>query len=109
MAGKCKEQPNIHSVCNAALTSASARRPPVFSPDNRIWTTVEDISKRISEAMKSVLPNKDDWKKAGLRYARLAFLREDAKTCARILRAYQTGEGDGPEEFTRGLYYRGVE
>ena len=55
------------------------------------------------------LADKDDWKKAGLRYARLAFLREDAKTCARILRAYQTGEGDGPEGFTRGLYYRGVE
>ena len=34
---------------------------------------------------------------------------EDAKTCARILRAYRTGEGDGPEGFTRGLYYRGVE
>ena len=55
------------------------------------------------------LADKDDWKKAGLRYARLAFLREDAKTCARILRAYRSGEGDGPEEFTRGLYYRGVE
>ena len=55
------------------------------------------------------LADKDDWKKAGLRYARLAFLREDAKTCARILRAYRTGEGDGPEGFTRGLYYRGVE
>ena len=55
------------------------------------------------------LADKDDWKKAGLRYARLAFLREDAKTCARILRAYRTGEGDGPEEFTRGLYYRGGE
>ncbi len=55
------------------------------------------------------LADKDDWKKAGLRYARLAFLREDAKTCARVLRAYRTGEGDGPEGFTRGLYYRGVE
>ena len=55
------------------------------------------------------LADKDDWKRAGLRYARLAFLREDAKTCARVLRAYRTGEGDGPEGFTRGLYYRGVE
>ena len=55
------------------------------------------------------LADKDDWKKAGLRCARLAFLREDAKTCARVLRAYRTGEGDGPEGFTRGLYYRGVE
>lgn len=55
------------------------------------------------------LADKDDWKRAGLRYARLAFLREDAKTCTRVLRAYRTGEGDGPEGFTRGLYYRGVE
>lgn len=55
------------------------------------------------------LADKDDWKKAGLRYARLAFLREDAATCARVLRAYRTGSGEGPDGFTRGLYYRGVE
>ena len=42
-------------------------------------------------------------------YARLSFLRESAKTCARVFAAYRTGRGDAPEGFTRGLYYRGVE
>lgn len=50
-----------------------------------------------------------DWKGAGVRYVRLAFLRETAADCARILQAYRTGAGEAPESFTRGLYYRGVE
>jgi putative protease len=50
-----------------------------------------------------------DWQGVGAAYARLAFLREDAKTCAAVLRAYREGNGQGPADFTRGLYYRGVE
>ena len=55
------------------------------------------------------LADKDDWKRAGLTYARLSFLREDPETCAAVFRAYRTGTGDPPAAFTRGLYYRGVE
>ena len=55
------------------------------------------------------LADKADWKRAGLAYARLAFLRETPAECARVFRAYRTGAGEGPEGFTRGLYYRGVE
>lgn len=55
------------------------------------------------------LADKDDWKRAGLTYARLSFLREDPETCAAVFRAYRTGAGDPPAAFTRGLYYRGVE
>ena len=52
---------------------------------------------------------KADWQRTGVTYARLSFLRESAKTCARVFAAYRTGRGDAPEGFTRGLYYRGVE
>ena len=55
------------------------------------------------------LADKDDWKRAGLTYARLSFLREDPETCAAVFRAYRTGTGEPPAAFTRGLYYRGVE
>lgn len=52
---------------------------------------------------------KSDWERTGVTYARLSFLRESARTCLRVVEAYQTGEGQAPEGFTRGLYYRGVE
>ena len=50
-----------------------------------------------------------DWQRTGVTYGRLSFLRESSRECARIFRAYRTGEGQPPEGFTRGLYYRGVE
>lgn len=52
---------------------------------------------------------KKDWSRLGLSYGRLSFLRESAKECAEILRAYRTGADTLPPDFTRGLYYRGVE
>ena len=52
---------------------------------------------------------KADWQQTGVTYARLSFLRESNRECAQIFLAYRTGEGQAPEGFTRGLYYRGVE
>ena len=52
---------------------------------------------------------KADWQSTGVTWARLSFLRESNRECAQIFRAYRTGEGQAPEDFTRGLYYRGVE
>ena len=52
---------------------------------------------------------KAHWQRTGVTYARLSFLRESASACAEIFQAYRTGEGKAPEDFTRGLYYRGVE
>lgn len=43
----------------------------------------------------------------GAAWLRLAFLEEDAGQCAAVLRGYQAGEAP-PENFTRGLYRRGV-
>lgn len=55
------------------------------------------------------LADKTDWQRAGCAYARLAFLRETAGECAQVFRAYRAGGVEPPGEFTRGLYYRGVE
>ena len=54
------------------------------------------------------LADRADWRKLGLACARLRFTTETPEQCARVFRAYLTGEA--PEgAFTRGLYERGVE
>lgn len=51
-----------------------------------------------------------DWRRLGLRYARLRFTTETPEECVRVLRTYQESGGSMPPEgFTRGLYQRGVE
>ena len=55
------------------------------------------------------LADKPEWRNCGLTYARLRFTTESPAQCDAVLRRYQ-GEGDWtPKEFTRGLFYRGVE
>ena len=54
------------------------------------------------------LGDRDDWKRLGLRYARLRFTTESPGECVQIFRAYLSG-AEPPVEFTRGLFDRGVE
>ena len=55
------------------------------------------------------LADKPEWQRCGLTWARLRFTTESSAQCDAVLRRYQ-GEGDWTlEEFTRGLFYRGVE
>lgn len=55
------------------------------------------------------LADKLEWRNCGLTYARLRFITESPAQCDAALRRY-LGEGEWmPEEFTRGLFYRGVE
>ena len=54
------------------------------------------------------LADREDWKRLGLSFARLRFTNETAAECVRVFRAYQMGENP-PEDFTRGLFDRGVE
>ena len=55
------------------------------------------------------LEDKPEWRNCGLTYARLRFTTESPDQCDAALRRY-LGEGEWmPEEFTRGLFYRGVE
>ena len=54
------------------------------------------------------LADKEDWKRCGLRWARLRFTTESPRECVEILRMYRSGDNYNGE-FTRGLFYRGVE
>lgn len=55
------------------------------------------------------LADKPEWRQAGLAYARLRFTTETPEQCDTLLRQYLCESGDVPEDFTRGLFYRGVE
>ena len=55
------------------------------------------------------LADKDEYRRAGLTFARLRFTTERAADCVRALRAYQALSDWKPADFTRGLFYRSVE
>lgn len=55
------------------------------------------------------LADKEEWKTAGLTYARFLFTLETPEECAGVLQAYQNAVPPAPGSFTRGLYYRDVE
>lgn len=55
------------------------------------------------------LADKPAWRNCGLTYARLRFTTESPAQCDAVLRRYQGEDDWTPEEFTRGLFYRGVE
>ncbi len=52
---------------------------------------------------------KRDYEKLGLTFARLSFTTENAKECVSVFDAYLGKSDFMPHEYTRGLYYRGVE
>lgn len=55
------------------------------------------------------LADKPEWQRCALRWARLRFTTETAEECLAVLRRYR-GQGDyAPADFTRGLFYRGVD
>ncbi len=63
----------------------------------------------ILNSKKLFLADKPDWKRIGLTYARLLFTTENPWECVQALERYKDGSQWAPAEFTRGLYYRGVE
>ena len=62
----------------------------------------------IENSLPVFLADKDEWKRCGLRWARLRFTTESPEECVAVMRAYRRG-GTFHGEFTRGLFYRGVE
>ena len=50
-----------------------------------------------------------DWKSVGAAFARLYFTSENSRECVQVFDAYAGGGPFAPHEYTRGLYYRGVE
>ena len=55
------------------------------------------------------LADKPEWQRCGLTWARLRFTTEPPAQCDAVLRRYQGQDSWTPEEFTRVLFYRGVE
>ncbi len=84
------------------LTDRRGERFPVV----RAWGCRNEIlnSKKLFLADKP-----DDWRKLGVWAARLMFTTENAQECARVLERYQGRGRYIPNDYTRGLYYRGVE
>lgn len=55
------------------------------------------------------LADKDDYQNLGLSYARLRFTVESAEDCVRVFERYLGKNDFCPDDYTRGLYTRGVE
>lgn len=55
------------------------------------------------------LADKPEWQRCALHWARLRFTTESAEECLAALRRYQGQGGYAPADFTRGLFYRGVD
>ena len=55
------------------------------------------------------LADKPEYRRCGLTYARLRFTTESPEECVAVLRRYQGKSDWTPEDYTRGLFYRGVE
>ena len=55
------------------------------------------------------LSGQPEYRHCGLSYGRLRFTTESPEQCVAVLRCYLDGVGKEPENFTRGLWYRGVD
>ena len=55
------------------------------------------------------LADKSEFRRCGLRYARLRFTTETAEECVRVMQRYLGQNEYMPAGYTRGLFYRGVE
>ena len=63
----------------------------------------------IQNSRKLFLADKPEWQRCGLRWARLRFTTESAEDCLDALERYEGKGGGAPGDFTRGLFYRGVD
>ena len=63
----------------------------------------------IQNSLPLYLADKPDYRSCGLTYARLRFTEETPRQCLDILHRYQEASDWTPENYTRGLFYRGVE
>ena len=63
----------------------------------------------IQNSRKLFLADKPEWQRCGLRWARLRFTTESAEDCLAALERYEGKGGGAPGDFTRGLFYRGVD
>lgn len=99
-AGNCRGDKRLCDGKNALTDRTGARFPLLGQYGCRC---------EIENSRTLFLADKTEWRSCGLTWARLRFTTESPTQCDAVLRRYQD-EGDWtPEEFTRGLFYRGVE
>ena len=99
-AGNCRGDKRLCDGKNALTDRTGARFPLLGQYGCRC---------EIENSRTLFLADKPEWRSCGLTWARLRFTTESPTQCDAVLRRYQD-EGDWtPEEFTRGLFYRGVE
>ena len=94
---------NLQGTCRGphALTDRRGERFPVLP--------VFGCRSEIENGKPLFLADKPDFRRCGLTWGRLRFTTEDPDTCVRVLERY-LGRGDFvPADYTRGLFYRGVE
>lgn len=91
------------SSCHSApeLTDRRAEHFPVM----HAWGCRSEIQ----NAKTLWLADKDEFRRAGLTYARLRFTTEAPAECVRVLKTYLGQDDYAPRDMTRGLFYRGVE
>ena len=69
----------------------------------------QSLKKLAGRKFSLVFLDPDEWKGCGLRWARLRFTTESPEACVALLREYRKEKPAFHGEFTRGLFYRGVE
>ena len=98
----CKPK-DLNGTCRAVhtLTDRKGEQFPVLS--------VFGCRNEIENGKTLFLADKPEYKRCGLEYARLRFTTEDAQTCVAVLKCYLERGDFVPADYTRGLFYRGVE
>ena len=99
-AGNCRGDKRLCDGENALTDRTGARFPLLGQYGCRC---------EIENSRTLFLADKPEWRNCGLTYARLRFTTESPAQCDAVLRRYQGEDDWTPEEFTRGLFYRGVE
>ena len=102
----------FHDRCGGAREDGACRNAPELTdrrgerfPVLRAYGCRSEIQ----NAKTLWLADKPEYRHLGLSLARLRFTTESPEECVRVLRAYKGQGGDAPADFTRGLFYRGVE
>ena len=95
--------PQTDGTCAAApaLTDRRGEQFPVLR--------AHGCRSEIQNAKVLWLADKPDYQHIGLQFARLRFTTESPQECVHVLRAYRGLEDHHAVDFTRGLFYRGVE
>ena len=94
---------HLQGPCRAAHTLTD-RKGEVFPVQSLFGCRSE-----VENSKTLFLADKADYRRCGLAYARLRFTTERPAECVRVMERYLGKNEDMPAQYTRGLFYRGVE